>query len=138
MGHPARKLGPLDFLVPVEILVPADVEDDFVLNAFTGSLLEIGAARNNNVQLTLETKANKKGFYDELRKALPSQIAERVEWKANDCGVVKVRDLVALSWIPLSVVDLPDGVNVPASILVLFPHLLPQWWVESVGRVRAK
>ncbi|NIJ62701.1 hypothetical protein [Qipengyuania flava] len=113
-AHHSGDGGPLDFLVPVEILVPADAEDDFVLNAFTGSLLEIGAARNNNVQLTLETKANKKGFYDELRNALPSEIAKRVEWKANDGGVVKVRDLVALSWIPLSVVDLPDGVNVPA------------------------
>ena len=113
-AHPSGDGGPLDFLVPVEILVPADAEDDFVLNAFTGSLLEIGAARNNNVQLTLETKANKKGFYDELRNALPNEIAKRVEWKANDGGVVKVRDLVALSWIPLSVVDLPDGVNVPA------------------------
>ena len=113
-AHLSGEGGPLDFFVPVEILVPTDAEDDFMLNAFTGSLLEIGAARNNNVQLTLETKANKKGFYDELRKALPKQIADRVEWKANDGGVVKVRDLIALSWIPLSVLDLPDGINDPS------------------------
>lgn len=112
--HPSGDGGPLDFLVPVEILIPADAEDEFVLNEFTGSLLEVGAARNNNVQLSLETKANKKGFYDELRKALPASISKRVEWKANDGGVVKVRDLVALSWIPLSVVDLPKSVNVPS------------------------
>lgn len=112
--HPSGDGGPLDFLVPVEVLIPSDPEDQFVLGTFTGSLLEIGAARNNNVQLTLETKANKKGFYDDLRKALPKKIADRIEWKANDGGVVKVRDIVALSWIPLSLAKLPEGINIPA------------------------
>lgn len=106
--------GPLDFLIPVEALVPRDPDDDIAMDAFTGSLLEIGAARNNNVQLTLETKANKKGFYEEIRKALPKEIADRVEWKTNDGGEVKVRDLVAFSWIPLSLIQLPKGVTVPS------------------------
>jgi hypothetical protein len=106
--------GPLEFMVPIEVLIPSDPEDDFSLNRFNASLLEIGAARNNNVELTLETKANKKGFYDELRKMLPTEIASRVEWKTNDGGEVKVRDLVALSWIPMSVIDLPDSVSAPS------------------------
>lgn len=105
--------GPLDFLVPIEILVPADLEDDDVVAEFNSSLLDICAARNNNVELTLETKANKKGFYEYLRKSLPKKIADRVEWKSNDGGDVKVRDVIALAWIPLSVIDLPVDIKIP-------------------------
>lgn len=100
--------GPLDFLVPLEILVPSDVEDDEIVREFSSSLLEICAARNNNVELRLETKANQKGYYESLRKALPPEIAARIEWKTNDGGDIKVRDLIALAWIPLSVLDLPE------------------------------
>jgi hypothetical protein len=94
--------GALDFLVPIEILVPSDLESDDAMEEFNRSLLSICSARNNNVQLTLETKANKKGFYEDLRNALPESIASRVEWKTNDGGEIKARDLIALSWIPLS------------------------------------
>lgn len=97
----------LDFLVPVEILVPSDVDDEDVVAEFNSSLLQICSARNNNVELTTETKANKKGFYEILQNSLPSEIGENVEWKTNDGGRIKVRDLIALSWIPLSSLDLP-------------------------------
>lgn len=96
----------LDFLVPIEILVPSDLESDETMDAFNSSLLSICSARNNNVQLTLETKANKKGFYEDLRTALPPEIEARVEWKTNDGGQIKARDLIALAWIPLSAVEL--------------------------------
>jgi hypothetical protein len=116
--HPSGEKGPLDVLVPIEVLVPANADDDETLQHFSSSLLEIGAARNNNVELTLETKANKKGFYDELRKFLPPEIANRIEWKTNDGGEVKVRDIVALSWIPLSIIDLPTAVGLlPAAAI---------------------
>ncbi|PKO40405.1 MAG: hypothetical protein CVU30_16805 [Betaproteobacteria bacterium HGW-Betaproteobacteria-3] len=98
--------GALDFLVPIEILVPSDLESDDAMEEFNRSLLSICSARNNNVQLTLETKANKKGFYEDLRNALPVSIASRVEWKTNDGGEIKARDLIALSWIPLSTLGL--------------------------------
>jgi len=98
--------GALDFLVPIEILVPSDLESEESMEAFNSSLLSICSARNNNVQLTLETKANKKGFYEDLREALPKQIADRVEWKTNDGGEIKARDLIALAWIPLSTIGL--------------------------------
>jgi hypothetical protein len=104
---------PLDFLVPIEILVPADIEDEDSVEEFNGSLLDICAARNNNVELTRETKANKKGFYEYLRDALPGSIADRVEWKTNDGGEIKVRDLISLAWIPLSVLDLPVDISIP-------------------------
>lgn len=97
--------GVLDFLIPIEVLVPADLESEDATEAFNSSLLSICSARNNNVQLTLETKANKKGFYEDLRKALPAKIADRVEWKTNDGGEIKARDLIALAWIPLSALD---------------------------------
>jgi hypothetical protein len=105
--------GPLDFLVPVEILVPADIDDPAMVDHFNRSLLDICAARNNNVELTLETKANKKGYYEYLRKALPQSVANKVEWKTNDGGEIKVRDLIALAWIPLSVIELPIDIKIP-------------------------
>jgi hypothetical protein len=105
--------GPLDFLVPVEVLVPADITNADTVDEFNSSLLDICAARNNNVELTLETKANKKGFYEYLRKSLQPSIANRVEWKTNDGGEIKVRDLIALAWIPMSVIDLPVDFKIP-------------------------
>lgn len=103
----------LGFLVPVEILVPSDPDDQELLDEFNNSLLSICSARNNNVQLTLETKANKKGFYEILQNCLPPEICERVEWKTNDGGSIKVRDLIALSWIPISVLDLEFIPKIP-------------------------
>lgn len=114
----------LDFLVPVEILVPSDVEDAEVTEAFSNSLLSICSARNNNVQLTPETKAAKKGFYEVLRGALPSEIEERVEWKTNDGGDVKVRDLIALAWIPLTTLEIED-----------MPKVLPQNIYRNKGEL---
>lgn len=111
--------GPLDFLVPLEVLVPSDPEDSAVMEDFSSSLLDICTARNNNVELKLETNLNQKGFYEEFRRYLPPQIASRVEWKTNDGGDIKVRDLIALAWIPLSLVDLPedeDGRRVDAPV----------------------
>jgi hypothetical protein len=95
------------FLVPVELIVPADVNDEQVVQQFEMSLLDICAARNNNAQLTQETKANKRGFYDEIRDRLPDNLASKVEWKSNEwessaARPIKVRDLLALAWIPLN------------------------------------
>jgi len=106
----------LDVLVPLEVLIPADPDDAILLEEFTSSLFEICAARNNNRQLADEAKANKKGLYDYLRDQLPADIAKRVEWKSNDGGDVKVRDIVALSWIPLSIAKLPAGVSAPRTV----------------------
>ena len=67
----------LNFEMPIEVQVPADMHDEAVVELFRSSLLEIGAARNNNVQLSEETKANKKGFYDIFKEHLPSSLAAR-------------------------------------------------------------
>jgi hypothetical protein len=96
-----------DFLVPVELIVPSDVEDIKAVQQFEMSVLDICAARNNNAQLTQETKSNKLGFYDEIRTRLDRAIAERVEWKSNEwesseSRPIKVRDLLALAWIALN------------------------------------
>ncbi len=99
----------LDFEMPVEVQVPANMHDEGVLETFRSSLLEIGAARNNNVQLSEETKANKKGFYDVFKEHLPASLANDVEWKTNDGGRIKLRDIIALCWIGLSKMELPDG-----------------------------
>lgn len=100
----------ISFKVPVELLVPSDAEDKLVLDEFKMALIDVCAARNNNSQLTTEAKANQRGFYDEIRKRLPEELADRVEWKTNywernDIRPIKVRNIVALAWIPLSVLN---------------------------------
>lgn len=108
----------LTFLVPVELLVPADLEDEAVVAEFRSELLEICSARNNNAELTEETKANQRGFYEAIKAALPRDVADRIEWKSNIAGGdVKVRDIIALSWIPLSLLDkLPVKAPAPQNI----------------------
>jgi hypothetical protein len=110
----------IDFLIPVELLIPSD-DDPETITAFNIALIDICAARNNNAQLAEEAKANQKGFYDEIRKRMEDKtpdIAERVEWKPNEWASdsnrkIKVRDLIALCWIPLNKLAeeelLPEG-----------------------------
>jgi hypothetical protein len=98
------------FKVPVELLLPAKPDDDEVVSEFRLALIDICAARNNNAQLTTEAKANQRGFYEELRKRMPTEIADRAEWKTNewsgdDGKPIKVRDLIAQAWIPLTVLN---------------------------------
>lgn len=110
-----------DFLVPVELIVPANVDDEFNVQQFEMSVLDICAARNNNAQLTQETKSNKMGLYAEIQSRLDKEIADRVEWKSNEwesneSRPIKVRDLLALAWIPLNKASeaklLPEGHSV--------------------------
>lgn len=95
----------LETLVPLELLLPNDPEDFNSVEQFSKSLLEICAARNNNVQLKTEAKANQAGYFDSLRDQLDPAIANRIEWRPNDGGDIKVADVVALSWIALAKID---------------------------------
>jgi hypothetical protein len=100
----------LDFLVPVEILVPANDSEE-VLQKFRNAILDICAARNNNVQLVVDTKANQAGHYDCIKNSLDTALKSQVIWKTNEPGRIPARDIVALSWIPLSLLDLPAGIT---------------------------
>ena len=112
-----------DFYVPVELLVPSGSTED-ERQAFLMPLLEVCEARNNNAQLTIEAKSNKQGFYDAIKEIMPEEFGKRVEWKPNDWDdteerrPIKVRDLVALAWIPLNFLNeegqLPSDINVAA------------------------
>jgi hypothetical protein len=109
------------FLVPVELLVPAD-PNEADEGSFLMPLLDICAARNNNAALTQEAKSEKRGFYDEMRNQMPETFARRVEWRPNtwedesEDRPIKVRDLVAQSWIPLNLLSahgaLPSQISV--------------------------
>lgn len=113
----------LTVLVPVEMLVPARSDDD-TIEEFHSALIDICSARNNNAQLPQEAAANKMGFYDEIKEQMPDSLARRVEWRPNtwedddENRPVKVRDLVALAWIPLNLLNekekLPIGISVSA------------------------
>lgn len=99
-----------EFKIPVELLVPTDPENSEMVNEFEKALIEVCSARNNNAQLTTEAKANQRGFYEEIRKRLPKEVADRIEWKTNewessDKRPVKVKDVIALAWIPLTVLN---------------------------------
>jgi len=102
----------LDFYVTTELLIPSD-ETAETLEEFRIALIDICAARNNNAQLSLEAKANSKGFYDEIRSRFANKLpnlAKRVEWKHNewesdDRTPIRVRDLVSLAWVPLTLLE---------------------------------
>lgn len=97
----------LDFLVPVELLVPRDMNDLACVFSFTNNLLEVCEARNNNAELSLATKTYKKGYFKELKELMESHnpvIANRIEWKANEGGEVKIQDVIALSWLALNMI----------------------------------
>lgn len=95
----------LDFLIPIELIVPSDPDDLAIVDSFQSSILEICAARNNNAELVVAGKSNQAGFYEDLKTLLPASISGRVEWKNGEGGPVKVSDLIAMTWIPLSLLD---------------------------------
>jgi hypothetical protein len=110
-----------DFLVPVELLVPTGFEEDDA-EAFMMPLLEVCEARNNNAQLPQEAKSNKQGFYDAIKDSVSPDFSARVEWKPNswedesEKRPIKIRDLIALAWIPLNALN--DDGALPANISV--------------------
>lgn len=98
----------LSFLVPVELIVPRDMNRPSCVYEFKSNLLEVCEARNNNVELQLPAKANQKGYFDDLKNLLKehnADIANRVGWKPNNGGDIKVQDLIALTWIPLNLIS---------------------------------
>lgn len=100
----------LQFLTPVEVIYPKD--DAEGRDDFQNAILAVARARNNNAELTEETKANKSGYYDAIRDSLDPKLVPDIEWKTNDGGRIKVRDLVALSWVALSRLG-DNGENLP-------------------------
>ncbi|MDU0968122.1 MAG: hypothetical protein E7A62_08500 [Actinomycetaceae bacterium] len=97
-------------LISVELLTPTmnGTKDGAAEDFFLSNLLEICAARNNNVQLSEETTMNQQGLFEVLRESLPSEVAEEVQWKQNGPGSIAARDVVALAWVALGVIDLPN------------------------------
>ena len=91
------------FLVPVEILFPKSGEAG--RKDYEDAILDIASARNNNTELPETTKANKAGFYVSLRESIDQELEKKIEWKTNDGGRIKVQDLIALAWVPLSKLD---------------------------------
>ena len=115
----------LDFLVPVELLVPRDTNDTACIYSFTNNLLEICEARNNNAELQLAAKANQKGYFDALQTLMETHnpvIANRVEWKTNEGGDVKVQDIIAISWIALNMIEAVRDENLERMVEPVAPN----------------
>lgn len=98
----------IDVLVPVEILSPK-TEDMNDTEAYLQSILDICEARNNNVQLVIDTKANQAGHFETIKNIIDPTIKPDVVWKTNDPGRIPARDIIALSWISLDLIELPNG-----------------------------
>lgn len=107
-----------DTRLPIEVIYPSAEDNGF--EYFQEKVLTINAARNNNAQLSPETRANKRGYYDEIKENLDDQLLNEVEWKSNDGGRIKVRDLIALSLIPLSKFGFEATESIKRSPTVLF------------------
>lgn len=100
-------LDELGYYVPVELLVPRDAEDFGCVEIFKNNLFEICEARNNNVELNISAKANQKGFFNDIKSLMEKRnpvLCSRIEWKTNDGGDIKAQDLIALAWIPLTLI----------------------------------
>lgn len=95
----------LQIMVPVELLLPLS-SSELDKNNFERILIDIQEARNNNAQLKLETKADKAGLFDDLKSYVDDSIRQRIEWRSNEPGDVKVADLIALAWIPLTALEM--------------------------------
>lgn len=98
----------LRFFIPVELLVPRTPADSACVESFKNDLLEICAARNNNVQLQVSDKANQRGYFDALKEQMDQAnptVSQRIAWKTNDGGEIKTQDIIALVWIPLSLIS---------------------------------
>ena len=114
----------MDFLVPVEVLVPEDPGNEGSVKLFRFELFEICKARNNNRQLTTTTTGNQRGFYNGIKEALPADLVEQVEWRENAGGRIPAADIVALAWIPLNlllqqkppILKAKDGKDLPKPI----------------------
>lgn len=120
----AKNNARLDHFVPVELVIPAS-ESDVDLLAFRDNLPLIQQARNNNAQLKDQTLADHAGIFEELKLAISPDLRSVIEWKTNDGGRIDVRELIALSWIPLSELDFdvfdPSGKRVaPPSATQLY------------------
>lgn len=100
-------IGDLGFYVPVELLVPRDADDSLCVESFRNDLMEICAARNNNVQLPVSDKANQLGYFDVLKSLMDAHdpsLSSRIEWKSNEGGDIKAQDIIALAWIALNLI----------------------------------
>lgn len=89
-----------EVLIPIEIIYPAEGPQG--IDDFESSILAISAARNNNAQLQETAKANKAGYYDEIKENIDPALLGSIEWKENDGGRIKAADIVSLALIPLS------------------------------------
>lgn len=114
----AHKAAIPEVLMPVEIISPSDEDGGY--EYFQDKVLIINSARNNNAELKPETKANKRGFYSEIRENLDDDLVKAVEWKTNDGGRVKVRELVALALVPLAKLDFETMEQVRKTPAVIF------------------
>ena len=101
--------GVLDLRLPVEIMAPRVHDDETSVNAFMDCLPAVFAARASGVRPAPVPSVAGSYPHDVLREVLPAGIAARIEWDAANGKDVLLRDVVALAWIPLSVLDLPEG-----------------------------
>ena len=123
-----------EILIPVELLVP-DSSSDFVVEKFVEFIPEVQEARNKNAQLTSKTWANHEGLFEELKNYVDTDLAMNIEWKANAGGTIDVGHLLALAWIPLSVLMIQTDEEFKSQEGKLISHLPPVQTYSSKAAV---
>ncbi len=89
----------VNFVVPIEIIMPTEAEDAESLSMFYDNLVDICQARNKNQSLKEEALDNKEGIYDFIKdEVLPDEISKRIIWKTNESGEIPSTDIIAFAW----------------------------------------
>lgn len=125
----------LDFVIPVEILVPAS-DSESVRKNFKQSLTQISMARNRSVQLKSEALAYRDGLYDFFKIQLENSGVSDIEWKMNEGGVLKSRELISLATIVLDrALPIADEDGEIKPLAVVSPYNSKQSCVDHFNRI---
>lgn len=125
----------LNFVMPVEILVPAQDSEEERRN-FKQSLTQISMARNRSVQLKSEALAYRDGLYDYLKEQLEIKGLSDIEWRMNEGGAIKSRELIALSTIVLGrTLPLTDEEGEIKPLAITAPYNSKQSCVDHFNRI---
>ncbi len=91
-------------LVPIEILVPKNnLLSDRETTKFSQIIKKVQTARNNNAQVKLTSLMNNDLKFEELKKGLPPELNELVEWRSNEGNRINPDHIVAFSCIVFNV-----------------------------------
>lgn len=122
------KLDKFKFRIPIEIQCPGTSEN--ALLQWGTKAQQVNNARNANVSLPAEAKANQKGFFSYISKVTDPVLQENIEWKSGTKGHISPRELCVLALIPASLISEDHGVKINPPTLYASKATALQWFTE--------